>query len=379
MARLPKTSIEKLRETEHQFGQFTGIEGFRYEEFEEKAEELEKDYPGKGYQRAYEETMVDLFGKLLHAHVYNRDKAATLRQFLNYSEILFDSYLEERRVQKMPVAMNPVGHMTDQMLKDFDTVLYERKPSTICADVFRKFDDGQYSLLGTRAYAKARKDTVPTREEALVLVSQVKYLQQRNNERSLFWKIFAFPIHFMELSVINDLTALASKQGEYYDLLHWATNESPKLMTLKSQIDAALFEMDKRDDDPWIGEKEAEEINAYAEKEMALDDKIANSKSTQKFNRILDGIGYGASGDELNDTLYLGNNVTEADEKEGDGVSLEELLDSDVEFGEPTEDARKDFEKVAFDEAEFELFPKHGDVSEIATEAPAKDSKQMYK
>ena len=375
MPRLPQTSIDWLKDTEEKFTRFTGMEGFRYKDFENKAEKLEKKNPGKGYQLAYEDAMCDLFGKLLDTYVERKENAVPLRGFMYYTDTLFDMFVGERKVQKMPVSIKPIEGISDpNMLKRFAKVWHDRNPSTICADVQAKFDRWDYTLWSVHRNAKAKKNTVPTRREAIELIAQEFVLRNRNQDRPPFLKWLLYPIHAKELRAIEDLKALACKAGDYYDLLREAKYENPMLDEVKDRLTEAIIEMQRRTPDPWIEKEDAKKIDDYVEKERKLDKKGIESK---EFQQILDQIGYGAKEAVLDETIDLGNDVIEDGAKEDDGVSFEALLDSDADLDDPVADAPTDtlntFEKVEFNEAEFNMFPYNGDAGKNEPDDPIKE------
>lgn len=373
MARLPQASIDWLKNTETKFSQYTGIEGFSYKEFENKAEKLEKKKPGKGYQIAYEDSMCDLFRKFLDTQVEHKEKAVPLKHFMYYTETLFDNFIGERRVQKMPVSIKIIdGLCTPNLLPKLAKVWCDRNPSTICADVQAKFDRGEYTLWNVHKNAIAKKDTVPTRREAIELISQEQMLRRRNEERPFLLRLLIYPIHLKELNAIEALKTLACKQGNYVDLLREAKYENPLIDDIKWELNEALIELKKRDESNWIEKKDAKMIDAYVKKEMKIDAKGIEDK---EFNKILEKIGYGAKEAVLDESLDLGNDVIEDNEKQ-DNVSFEDLLDNEVDFDAdaPNADTLNAFEKVEFDENEFAMFPKNAAVSEFEPEAPFKDN-----
>ena len=88
------------------FQTFSGINGFSFEAFEKKAEELEVQYPGAGYQRAYNETLTQMFRtSLVDKYLREESTLLTLSELVEY----FDTYLMKKYVdecQKQGVAVN---------------------------------------------------------------------------------------------------------------------------------------------------------------------------------------------------------------------------------------------------------------------------------
>ena len=104
MAKLPATSMKKLERYAVRFRSFSKVRDFRFEDFEDKAEALEKQNPGQGYQLAYQETMKDLFRKIFNKHLQHEEKLPSLSAFVQYYDtFLIKSYLDERKAQNMEV------------------------------------------------------------------------------------------------------------------------------------------------------------------------------------------------------------------------------------------------------------------------------------
>lgn len=131
------------------FQTFSGINGFSFDAFEKKAEELEEQYPGEGYQRAYKETLTQMFRTgLVDKYLREESTLLTLSELVEYFDTyLMKKYVDECKKQGVSVSikLNDNG-FNIETLQSFNAVLDSIPDKTVLNEVAKKFDSGELTL-----------------------------------------------------------------------------------------------------------------------------------------------------------------------------------------------------------------------------------------
>lgn len=358
MAKLPATSMKNLDRYVLSFGSLTKIKDFKFEDFESRAEELEVQNPTQGYQLAYEETMTDMFGKILDRHARYEQNVPSLNEFVQYYDsILMSGYFMERKAQNIGVniRMSTNGPRLEA-LESFYKAMYEHPATSVVNRVSHKFDSGELTLESTHnmVKAKAKEKAVPTKAEALELVACATVLEKRNKDRSILRMLISLPTHFKERSAIKAMKALASKCGNIADLNREAKKESEGIKSLRADVESSLS-IAREAAKPIFTAEEIKEINE-GYKDFGDDKSIDSSEPELE--------------DMLNESLDLENT---------DGGFITDDADGKTLFGDESElDEIQEFEKVEFNEEDIDIFP--GDIESKKAEInePVKDNHVLH-
>lgn len=341
MAKLPATSMAKMDPQIKSFESLTKIRGFKFEDFENRAEALEIENPGNGYDLAYQETMSDMFGALIDRHARYEDNVPTLSEFVYYYDnILMKGYFAERGAQNLGVNVktNPDGPRLET-LENLKKVLDEHSATPTMTKVQNKFASGEYTLDNTYDMAKAKASTTPTRQEALELVSCAAYLEKRNQERSVFGKLRHLYTHIKELFAIRKMKTLASKCDTIANLKYEASKESSGLSLLRNMVEDGLF-IKRNAARPVFTEATVKDIESgYTDWDKNLDFENALDESVDLDGEIV---------------------ADDADGKDlfGDESNLEDI---------------QGVEKVEFNEEDIDIFPKDIEAKSAEIKEPTKN------
>ena len=352
MAKLPAESIKKLERFAKSFVSTTKVKGFRYEDFEDRAEELEALNPGKGYQLAYQATMIDLFRPLLDRYLREEPNVPTLKEFVQYYDaFLMNGYLNERKAQGMEVNIQLSGKGASiEVLESFREILEEHPSTTTEKEIKEKFDSGELTLDNTYDMAKAKEKTnaTPTRKEARELVVCAEILERRNQQRPVWRMLLSLWTHFKERSAIKMMRNVARRCDKIAVLTHDAKNENADLKKLRDDVsDGIAIEKDR-------AQLFTAEIIAQIESEPI------KQADESVLDRTLD-LG-DVEGDLLGDDLPTDDPVAE-----GTVFSDESIIMENEEL--------HDIEKVAFDEEDIDIFPKNAEPKKTEIKAPAKNTR----
>lgn len=363
MAKLPQTSIKALERTANKFKRFAKIDNFSFEDFEEKAERFEKEHPGKGYQMAYQDNIKEMFRKIFENHMKEVEKTPSLDEFVKYYDnTVMKDYLDERKKQGMAVNINLNGKaMNLETLESFRDVLAETPRYTVLEDVRNKFNSGELTVDSTYAIAKARKNSIPTKKEAHELAAYAKVIDEINQKRPMWQKIFTFWVHFKERNAISALRNLAAKSGNVAVLTDEASNESLELRTLRNNvIDGVLREKDRI---KVMANKQAAAQNDQNNKttEIKVEEVAPVIETTDNKNPIA--VNY--NNDVLDQTIDLGGDIDS-------GVTKDDADIAESFF----KDGGEAIERVEFDDDEVDIFPNISDEKGSTIEDPVKTTQR---
>lgn len=355
MAKLSKDSIKKLDKFARSFRNFTKIKHFKYEDIENRAEELEVDSPGNGYQLAYQENLTNMFEKLLENYMQGMENLPTLDEFVKYYDtFVIKTYLDEREKEGIGVNITMNGNMfTLGTLESFKKVLDKYPATTVVNEVNKKFASGELTLENTNAFAKEKEKAkaVPTRKEAQELVAYAAHLEQINKKRPVWKMLFSLPTHFTERSAIKRMRALAAKCDNVAFLMQEASNENSALKKLKSDVtDGIIIAKDR--EKPLI---QLEDVSVLEP------EKDKNLIETDDLYFVVD-----ENENVLNQSIDLST--------DGDVIGDDADVAKDF-IGDDTMDA---IEKVEFSEDDIDIFPNSSEAKESAVNHPVKE-KQISK
>ena len=239
MAKLPETALKRIETAPYQFAMY--LENFSartfFKEFEKRAEELDQKRPGQGYQLAYNEALMNTFGTL----VTNRINGVTeIEPPLSFQQLIeyFDSkmmtpYFNARKKEGLDDNIRMGMEALDpNMIDSFDSILDQAREFNIMNEVTQQFENGSLTLDSAYTHMQSMQNTTPSRQDACKLVAYAEYLENKNQNRSIFKTLFSLPTHFKELRAIEEMRALAEKQAPIADLLSEAKNPKPKIQNL---------------------------------------------------------------------------------------------------------------------------------------------------
>jgi hypothetical protein len=238
MAKLPETALKRIETTPYQFAMY--LENFEprkfFEKFEERAEELDQKRPGQGYQLAYNEALMNTFGTL----VTNRINGVTEIDPLSFQQLIeyFDSkmmtpYFNARKKEGLDYNIHMGMEALDpNMIDSFDSILDQARELNIINEVTQQFENGSLTLDSAYTHMQSMQNTSFSRQDARKLVAYAEYLENKNQNRSIFKTLFSLPTHFKELRAIEEMRALAAQQAPIADLLSEAKNPNPKIQNL---------------------------------------------------------------------------------------------------------------------------------------------------
>ena len=226
------------------FQTLSGINGFSFDAFEKKAEELEVKYPGEGYQRAYNETLTQMFRTgLVDKYLREESTLLTLSELVEYFDTyLMKKYVDECKKQGVSVSikLNDNG-FTVETLQSFSAVLDSIPAKTVLNGVAKKFDSGELTLDSTYKYTKDNAQRVPSRKEALELVAYATFLEHRNEDRTVLQTLLNLITHIREKFAVKAMRELAAKCDKISVLETESENEYYKLAQLRNEVDFRLI------------------------------------------------------------------------------------------------------------------------------------------
>lgn len=334
------------------FRSLSKTNNFTYEAFEERAEELEKQLPGTGYQLAYNESLIQTFRSFVDKLLSDDKPQISFSDLINcFDKMLINPYIRECKAQGVAVNLHP--SLTPDMLTTFSQILENNPNVNVFHHTARKFEHGEITLDSAYADAKNRANTVPTKKEALELVSRAAFLEARNKERGFWNSLFNFRTFFKELFAISAMKKLASKAGDIKELEYEARNGSREICMLKDQVDYTMLKTQATSDQ----EVDLERFHAMEDKELErFFADIAFSKLVDANHADLKENG------KIEDSVFINHDVT---------VDLEDIDDSFALDHSASEGEFLADESVIADDAPIEL--DGDDKSDLASLADALD------
>ena len=246
---------------------------FTYDDFEKEADELDVQYPGEGYQRAYDKTVMRLFDAYVAKCLRYEDPDISVTDVVYYFDsFVMSSYRTEakRHGVAAPFVING-KELKLETLKAFDEALERIPHRTPLDETYKKFKRNELTLDSVADDVRARKDTVPSREEALDLVSRAAFLRESYQKRG--WRnLFHLPTFFKELLTVNALETLAGKVGNVEALEEEAEVGNVYLAILRERIDTGRIQAQSKAETVRLEEKAARlAANDLSEGEIDLD------------------------------------------------------------------------------------------------------------
>lgn len=251
------------------FNTTTGVKGFSLDDFESKAMQYNEQYPGEGFQRAYEDSLNQIF----KTYVDEISRGKAMNADLSTLVYSFDSFIIKPYIlgaKKHGIDANIDMNMTElksKTLEGFADILEEMPNNTALQDTFRKFERNELTLDSVAKDVKARKNTTPTRKEARELVARAIYLREKQKSRTK-WESFKnlFTV-IKEYFTIEALKSLAEKAGKLEHIEREAETGEPHLVNLKREVDRQLIDKGAKRET----EKILKRIKEQTDLENALD------------------------------------------------------------------------------------------------------------
>lgn len=262
---------------------------FNVEEFEQEADALDKQYPGEGYQRAYNGTVMRLFDAYVSKCMRMEDPGISLADMVYYFDsFVMNSYIAGAKKHGIDANFETNGKTLKlETLRAFDEALERIPNATVLDETYKKFKRNELTLDSVAADLKARKKTVPTRAEALELISRAAFLEERNEQRGFLGFLRHPFIYIKELLTISSLKNLASKVDDVESLEQEAEIGNVYLAALRAKIDTGRIIAQSKVETARIEAKAAGLAEAHADMENGLDfDEL--DKNAASFNGVTD-------------------------------------------------------------------------------------------
>ena len=288
------------------FKTLTDIQTFSFDGFEKRAEELEKQHPGQGYQLSYNESLNQVFRAYAEKCQTAKGYVEPLNEIVEYFDnCLIKKYLAECEKQGVDVRIKTSENgISAENLNAFSNTLDSIPVNNVLIDTYKKFESGELDLDSVYDDVKARENTIPTREQALELVARAAYLEDKNENRSRLWTVLKLFTHFKELSTIKKLRTLAEKADNVSVLETEAENENYRLARLRHEVDFRLIK-----------------AQAPTEVEIDLEHIQENSEELEQYLDDVDLERIAAARDAANETLVL-------DDDEANALSIDDEEDA---------------------------------------------------
>lgn len=340
---------------------------FTFEAFEQEADDLDKQYPGEGYQRAYDKTVLRLFDTYASMCIRRENPDISVDDVVYYFDsFLMNPYIAGAKRYGIDVNIKTNGKKLNlNTLVAFDEALEKLPKSTPLDETYKKFKRNELTLDTVAADVKARKNTVPSKDEALELISRAAFLEERMSNRSFLNKLGNLFTYIREILTVNALKDLASKVDDPERLVQEAEIGSVNLAILRARIDTLLLHEQSKESTAKLEEKAARLATAHNDLENGLDfDQLDKNESS--LNGATD-LG------EIDDAF-----TTEDEEiaQLGDADISFHFEDSPIEIGESGEVIATDAARLANDSdvAGEDSLPDFGNESVILEESPEKIS-----
>ena len=225
------------------FNSLTKTNGFTYEAFEERAEEIEREHPGAGYQMAYNEMLVQTFKEFVDKHLGAEKPGIYFSDFIRcFDKMLMGSYLRQCKAEGVNVSIETnSAKLNVDTLVSFNKILEEHPDIGIYHNTAQQFHRGEIILDSVYKDAKAQENTVPTRREALELVARAEVIEVMRKERGFLETVGSLFTFIKEFFVIRAIRNLASKAGNVTELEHEAKYGSPEIFLIKDELEKAML------------------------------------------------------------------------------------------------------------------------------------------
>ena len=297
----------------------TGVGGFSIEEFENDAAQYENQYPGEGYQRAYDESLNRVFETYVAGILRDEVPLATLSSLVySFDAFIMKPYMEIAKNCGSDIKIDiNFKDLKPKTLKAFDDILDRIPTYTVMGDIYDRFDRKELTLDTVYADLKARKDTVPTKEDALKLVSCASYLEERLESRTrwqTFLNWYTALREYFAVKALKELAAKATRSGDTNGLEHEAETGNQDLFRLRHEVTVGLITAEAKITN--------EKIRQRAEFESVLDpEELDSAENDLDLGQIDDAF-----------SLDDGDEPFLSDESDAEktSITIEELLDEDT-------------------------------------------------
>ena len=238
MPRLSEYNLEDLEQINPtKFQLATGLDTFSFREFENLAEKYELETPGLGYQRAYLDTLTELFRTALLKHLNCESQMPNYAGMTGcYDDFLIKPYILARKEENIPVNIKINGDEFNlETLESFQNVLLQiPDPSPIYDVVEENFKSGEYAKNDMYDWIQRLNNSRRriTRPLARKIAACAAVLEKKNRERNPVLRILIFPVHFIEKYLIKELKALAVK-----DLIVRDNKKDPAKKELPEEVE----------------------------------------------------------------------------------------------------------------------------------------------
>lgn len=224
---------------------------FDLDKFEARAEELERNNAGKGYQMAYHESIFEMFkNRLQELSERNSDVMPFDHMITQFDLEIMDRYDSECRKQNIEtnLKLNYLKtQLSDEVLVGLKKILDEA-PTTPIKKAKEELKNGTVTPESALKWVdQIRKESTetppkPDKENALKMVAYAKAIQEKNESRNFFQFIGSILnlSYFREKSAINTLRSFASRCEGIDKLEAEANIESERFRDTRNMIEFGL-------------------------------------------------------------------------------------------------------------------------------------------
>ena len=232
MPRLSEYALKDLRFNEGKFKWWTGLD-FSFVEFEDLAERYEQETPGQGYQRAYQQSLANLFKTALLDHMHGEKEMKSIATIIAAYDMHlidgFDGYITKRQDENIPVNIKTNGEdFSLETLEALLDVLHQTPDIKLYDHIEEKFKSGEYVHSNMHEWTQRLKGLKMkiSRPLARKITSCAEVLEKKNRDRHPILRFLLFPIHFMEKNMIKEMRELAVRDLKIEDF-----TENPKYLS----------------------------------------------------------------------------------------------------------------------------------------------------
>ena len=217
---------------------------FSYEEFEKRAEELEKTNPGKGYQLSYYESLGNVFKDYLtNAMTVNHLPGVPSFLASNFDYYVMGHYKGECKRQGVDPGFETQNNFSISLTTAelFNNIL-ENTVTTLKGSISKKFESGEMNMDKALEFARKKSENrfVIEKGDAALIAGYAKVLEEKNKSRSWLDFFLNIPTHFREKSAIKELKKIAQKGGDPEEIEKLVNEDNKNVKNIKSDVAKSL-------------------------------------------------------------------------------------------------------------------------------------------
>lgn len=282
------------------FRSMTEIEGFSLDDFENRVEAFDEANPGEGYQIVYQETLKEWFQDIVEKYMMGKSTIVDPESMVHYFDSqIIKPYLKECEKQgitgvNIKTNEESAPGLNQETLQTLKSVIDGAVTPVRAASFMYEME--QLPLAEAAKYASDREKKIPSRGEAITMISYAKGIEQVHKKRKFRDILANLSLHFKEWRTIRALKKIAKKTSNYEELVQEAVNGNSKFVNLKKQVEDKLIaaqkgekpqEVIQRDSDLILIDNDVSDMEQIIEIQNALKNKNPNANEQEN---ILDGL-----------------------------------------------------------------------------------------